>query len=879
MTSEPGTAADPSRPNLAGKENPPAKITNAPSVVSKDQRRALQRMEEMGILNKDGTMSYQGWDSLYDLERIEIERGREDYVSPTAGKFISDHSYTTWRLNKLRGVAVEINDFVNRNIYADEDMPIAIEGHDAFYEQNCCPREEGSSQEKTTELLPRIVGKLNKKTTESNPVILIANGGEETRIDDYRLMDLVVEMLEPGSSEIPRINVPFDVRVVQEAARLLDGGEAKQEYPEDVFSHLSEIFDFLLVKVESRPSALTENGLSIHASGAVEGDGIGRGVNFDEFNHQLRHYFGITCEWNEEWTKDELSGQNQKHLFPFQFTGENGEIYHHSNVAKALMDAAQSKARMKMLAQSKSPAADRAKYKGTGGNPPSEEGILIKWRTKEIAKTAHHIEDLKSQPGSHQKALREDREQYIEKYHFDSMMRQAGVLRNSKLIYEESWGYIKIALSNILRGAITYSERERQSILRESIVTSKHVLCALQDCGHPVVWGCGHPDIPSGLLSEGINKGLKQIHPDISIAPLALAVVEDYLTHLISRVTRKAVEVSISDPIPSKVCIQSGHIQTAVWLILPRELAKHAIAEGTKAVNSQLSTLRDPGPPFCVTKVAAIASRVQHMSIPFSLGESNGSVFLTAVVKYMATELLELSGNAARDNKTVWITPRHIVLALYNKEDLYKFSQNAIIREGGGAPSILRSLHRTKEPPVLSETFDEVFVEMIKKSKNKYLVDPRDGLHKCIESDAYPHRFRRLPVLDAACAQDKPGRQTNAIKALNDHQRRVFDTCQQDADLHHESRLDDIRHYQLQTSWHITNRRGFFRLIRDLGHDFNTETDLIFTDEAYVALQTFSETYLVRLYSDAQLCAIPGERTELQPKDLQLARRIRRERS
>jgi histone H3 len=104
----------------------------------------------------------------------------------------------------------------------------------------------------------------------------------------------------------------------------------------------------------------------------------------------------------------------------------------------------------------------------------------------------------------------------------------------------------------------------------------------------------------------------------------------------------------------------------------------------------------------------------------------------------------------------------------------------------------------------------------------------------------------------------------------------VFDACQQNAELHHQFRLDEVRHYQRGFTWHITDTGAFCRLVGEIGQDY--KTDLVFTDEAYGALQAFIEAYLVRLYSDAQLCAIQGRRTEIQPRDIQQARQIRGER-
>ena len=63
-------------------------------------------------------------------------------------------------------------------------------------------------------------------------------------------------------------------------------------------------------------------------------------------------------------------------------------------------------------------------------------------------------------------------------------------------------------------------------------------------------------------------------------------------------------------------------------------------------------------------------------------------VYLTAVLEYLAAEILELAGNAARDNKKTRIIPRHIQLAVRNDEELNKLLQHVTIANGGVIPSI-----------------------------------------------------------------------------------------------------------------------------------------------------------------------------------------------
>ena len=88
--------------------------------------------------------------------------------------------------------------------------------------------------------------------------------------------------------------------------------------------------------------------------------------------------------------------------------------------------------------------------------------------------------------------------------------------------------------------------------------------------------------------------------------------------------------------------------------------------------------------------------------------------------------------------------------------------------------------------------------------------------------------------------------------------------------------LRQIRHFQKSTDL-LIRKLPFQRLVRELAQE--CKSDLRFQGSAVLALQEAAEAYLTALFEDTNLCAIHAKRVTIMPKDMQLARRIRGERS
>ncbi|XP_028911340.1 uncharacterized protein LOC100093305 [Ornithorhynchus anatinus] len=398
----------------------------------------------------------------------------------------------------------------------------------------------------------------------------------------------------------------------------------------------------------------------------------------------------------------------------------------------------------------------------------------------------------------HRKVLR-DNIQGITKPAIRRLARRGGVKRISGLIYEETRGVLKVFLENVIRDAVTYTEHAKRKT-----VTAMDVVYALKRQGR-TLYGFGGYKIGELILKNVYIDAQRAKAFGFVEREVSLAVYLE-LVYLVTALVPSDTACLASSPGSSR--------RTAVWI------SRDVMGGKTRAKAKSRSSRA--GLQFPVGRVHRLLRKGNYAE---RVG-AGAPVYLAAVLEYLTAEILELAGNAARDNKKTRIIPRHLQLAIRNDEELNKLLGKVTIAQGGVLPNIQAVLLPKKTE---SHHKAKVLVakQLCRMARTKQTARKSTG-----------GKAPRKQLATKAARKSAPA--TGGVK--KPHRYRPGTVA-----------LREIRRYQKSTEL-LIRKLPFQRLVREIAQDF--KTDLRFQSSAVMALQEASEAYLVGLFEDTNLMII-----------------------
>jgi histone H2A len=212
-----------------------------------------------------------------------------------------------------------------------------------------------------------------------------------------------------------------------------------------------------------------------------------------------------------------------------------------------------------------------------------------------------------------------------------------------------------------------------------------------------------------------ITRVSRQVHPDIGMTAGTRSVVEGMISNLLNRF---AVVISELLQLSKHKTITSREVMSAVRLVYPGELAKHAMGKISDAVTKynasaipvgskskeHFSASSRAGLQFPVAKLGRDLS--ERVAVRRGRTGRGARVAIAAVIEYTIAEVLEFAGNATKDLKIQRIKPRQLLLAIRGDEELDYLFKDAIIPFGGVVPHIHESLFNRKRKTSKSDEVD-----------------------------------------------------------------------------------------------------------------------------------------------------------------------------
>ena len=309
-----------------------------------------------------------------------------------------------------------------------------------------------------------------------------------------------------------------------------------------------------------------------------------------------------------------------------------------------------------------------------------------------------------------------------------------------------------------------------------------------------------------------ISKVLKQVSPNNGITSNSKQQLNSVLCIISRLIVNK---IAYLTEIAKKRTISEKEVKNALLIVLPTQLAKNAVTEGLKAINTfenenNIKGISRQEKAGIIFPPAQLEKFLRNFSYSKFMVTSNAPVFLAGAIEYLTSEIIKNAANFANDNKRVRITIRDLEVGVRTDDEMnILFTSNRITFLGGGViPYIHPSL-------------------LIKKNRKKLAKKVQVN-----DVDKKKHRFR-------------PG--TVALR--------------------------EIRRFQKMSNCLTFAKFPFEKFVRNIvsiHHKGEKDINMKISKDVFIVLQYFIEQQLIVLLQNANFAAIHAGRVKLMPIDIEL---------
>lgn len=323
-----------------------------------------------------------------------------------------------------------------------------------------------------------------------------------------------------------------------------------------------------------------------------------------------------------------------------------------------------------------------------------------------------------------------------------------------------------------------------------------------------------------------LRKLLNQVQPECNMGKDSSEQLDSLLKHISMRLAREARAIAHST---GRLTIQHEDVEAAVRLIFPENLAKHAMENGLKALDSFQNADKSVHnkasrsglsiPPHISEKHLREQNSTKEKAASRLNVSEKAQIYLAAIIEYIASQYLEVAGNTTRDGKRKNVTTRDIYVASAEDEDLTNLMHRVNFSwiGAGVIPYIHEAFIPTKD----------------KRRKNA--------------------KLRRANQLSMPTPTPGTGRKH----------------------LPGSRALRNIRKLQ-KTDCLLMRKEHFKRLVHDQVATIWKDGDLRYSSDVLAYFQAFIEEFTSNLMKDATTLMAHSKRETLEPSDVKLAWSFRR---